>query len=89
MELRGLTAERRHADGVLEQPAGVGMVRLGRGQPTQRRAQRVVGHESSYRLSQPCVRDLACEELQEPVELIRVSPHRGHELRGVGLRRFQ
>jgi hypothetical protein len=35
MELCALPADRCDADRVLEQPAGVGMVRLGRGQPSK------------------------------------------------------
>src|SRR5919204_6372983 len=71
VELRRLAAERRHADGVLEQPAGVRVVVLeGRREVTQRAA----GEHSLDRLPQARVRDLGRQELEEAFELVRVAP---------------
>ena len=53
------------------------MVILRRGKPTQRRAQHVVREEPGHDARETVVRDLAGEELQEPVELVRVPPQAG------------
>ena len=89
MELAQLAADRRDADRVLEQAARVVVVPVGRGreraQPPRgspgRRGTRCDGR------AQARVRDLAGEELEEAVELVRVAAHRGREARRVGVRR--
>jgi hypothetical protein len=84
MELRDLAADRRHADGVLQQPARVRVVRVGgrRIRPQLRRAQHPL-HAGAKR----GVRDLGGEELEEALELVCVAPHRGRERGRIGLRR--
>jgi hypothetical protein len=74
VELRGLAAQGRHTDGVLEQPARVGVVCLRRRQASQRRPQRLVRDEPPDGRPQPWMRDLGGQELQEAVELRRVPP---------------
>jgi hypothetical protein len=69
MQLRRFAAQRRHADGVLEQPARVGVMRLGRRQRPQQRAQRLVRHEPPNGCTQARVRDLGGQELEEAVQL--------------------
>ena len=89
MKLSGLPAQRRDADGVLEQPASVGVVALGRRQPAHRPANEVVGDEAVDEVAQPPVRDLAREELEEAVELRSVPPKRGRQRRRVVGSRLQ
>src|ERR671934_2112554 len=67
VELRRLAAERRHADGVLEQPACVRvMVLEGRGEVAQRPA----GQDPLDDSAQRRMRDLGGEELEEAFELV-------------------
>src|SRR6266545_3054580 len=70
MQLRRLAADRCDADGVLEQAAGVRVVRFGRGQPPQRAAKGVVREKSTDRGTETAVRDLAGEKLEKAVELV-------------------
>src|SRR5437763_7682723 len=74
VELRGLAAERRHADGVLEQPARVRVVILERRGEVAKRA---AGERLLDGAAQPRVRDLCGEELEEAFELVRLGPKRG------------
>src|SRR5436190_3618591 len=70
VELRGLAAERRDADGVLQQPAGVRVVVV------ERRGVRrevSVAQRATHRRREAAMRDLAGEELEEPGELLRVA----------------
>src|SRR3954452_19197273 len=64
MQLCGLAADRRDADGVLEQATRVAVVAVGRRrQRAERSAEGVIGEQASDRCLQPGVRDLAGEEL--------------------------
>jgi len=76
VELGRLAADRRDRDGVLEQAAGVGVVGLRGGQPTQGAAQLAVRQRPLDRGAQSRVRDLAGEELEESVQLVGVAPER-------------
>ena len=81
MQLRGLAAERRDADRVLEQPARVAVVPVGarsRERPV-RPANVVVRQHGARQLRQPLVRELGDEEIEEPFELVCVAAQRGHE----------
>ena len=81
MELSDLAADRRDADGVLEEPAGVPVVSLDRrGELAQPSPEIVVSDEAPDRSLQAGMRDLAGEELEEPLELVCVPAHRGREL---------
>ncbi len=71
MELRRLAAERRHADRVLEQPAGVGVVSVRR---RRVRGEVAVGEDGAHRRREAVVRQLAGEKLEEAVAARR---HRG------------
>jgi uncharacterized protein (DUF1015 family) len=89
VELRGLPAERGNADGVLEEPAGVAVVPV---RPSSRKcpergAEPGVNQDAVSHGSKPRVRDLPDQELEEPIELIRVTAHRRCQLRRIGVRR--
>src|SRR5690242_21679966 len=56
VQLRGLAADRGDADGVLEQAAGVRVVRLGGRQPAQAGPDRLVVEEAQYGRAQAWVR---------------------------------
>ncbi len=80
VELGRLAREGCDAHGVLEQPAGVAVVALGRrGQLAQARAHRRIVDEACDHGAQADVRDLPGEELEEAVELVRIAAHRGRE----------
>src|SRR5205823_10207200 len=85
MKLRSLPAHRRNPDRVLEQPAGVRMVRLGGRQPSQRGPDDIIGQEASDYSGQPGMRDLACKEVEEAVELVGVTAERRSQVGGVRL----
>jgi uncharacterized protein (DUF1015 family) len=87
VELGGLPRERRHPNRVLEEPARVAMVPVGAGgrKRAERRADLRVADERADELREARVRDLVGEELEEPVELLRVSPERRRQLRRVGV----
>src|SRR6266542_2435019 len=87
VQLRRLAADRRDADGVLEEPAGVRVVRLCGRKPAERSPQELVCEEPSDDLGQSLVCDLPGEELQEAVQLVGVSPERRCERGRVGVRR--
>src|ERR687888_1364440 len=66
------------------------MVRFGGGQPSQRRSQLVVREEPDNQSSEPWMRDLAGEEIEETVQLVSVTTERRREVCGIGLwRRFE
>ena len=82
VELRGLAAQRRHADRVLEEPAGVGVVVVGGRRPG---AQVAVGEHRPDRGRQAGMADLLDEEVEEPLQLGAVASERRRERRGVDL----
>ena len=87
VELRHVAAERRDRDGVLEEPAGVPVVAVGRrGERAEARADLRVPDEAPGERAQPRVRDLGSEELEEAVELVEVPPRFRNERCRVGLR---
>ena len=74
VQLGRLPAKRRHADCVLEQPACVGVVRVGRSwELAQPLPDGGVGEKPAHRLLEPGVRNLLREEVEKAVELIRIS----------------
>ena len=80
VELAQLAADRRDADRVLEQPAGVGVVGVGRGrQRAEPPADLLVAEDALDDAAQAFVGDPVGEELEEAVELVRVAAHRGRE----------
>ena len=89
MELRGLAAERGDADRVLEESARVAVMTVGAGswEPSHPPSEVVVAEHCIDRFGQSKVGDLSGEELEEPVELVCVSPHRRHEQGRVRARR--
>ena len=85
VELHRLAAERGDADRVLEQAAGVAMVavRPGSGERAKRRTEVGVAEKRGH---EPCklrMGDLRGEELEEPVELVRVAAHGRDERRRI------
>jgi uncharacterized protein DUF1015 len=81
VHLRGFAAERCDGDGVLEQAAGVDVVRLrARGQFAKSSAEPLIREEPPDERLQPDVRDLAGEKLEEAVQLVGVPTHRGRQL---------
>ena len=87
MELRGLATQGRDADGVLEEAARVAVVPVDTG--GRERAERFpdvgVPGEGVDDGGEPLVGDLGRKELEEAVELVRVSPEGGRELGRVGV----
>ena len=82
MQLAELAADRRDADRVLEQAAGVVVVAVGGGgQRAEPAADLRVAEDAPDGRLQPGVRDLAGEELEEAVELVGVAAHRRREAR--------
>src|SRR5207244_2233803 len=80
VQLAELATDRRDADGVLEQATRVVVVAVGcGGQRAQAAADLRVAEETLDGRPQALVRDLAGEVLEEPVQLVRVAPHRGRE----------
>ena len=76
MELGDLAADRRHADGVLQQAARIAVMPFDRRrQRAQLRSQLVVLHEAPDSGLQAGMRDLAREELEKAVQLVRVAAH--------------
>ena len=86
MELRRLARERRDADRVLEQPACVGVVILGRRR--ERREVAVAEHRLDGR-AQPGMRELGDEEVEEPAELVAVAAQRRRQRLRVDVRRLE
>ena len=87
MELCGLAAQRGHADGVLEEAARVAVVRVGAGsgKGAERLANPSVPDEGVDRRGESRMRDLGCQELEEPVQLVRVAPERRREVGRIGV----
>ncbi len=84
MNLRGLAAERRDGDGVLEEAAGVDVVCLrASGQLAEPRPEWLVREESPDECLQTGVGDLAGEKFEEAVQLVGVPAHRRRQLGGV------
>src|SRR5215211_2326920 len=74
VELGRLAAERRDADRVLEQPARVRVVAVGRRWKCTKACPEVgVSEEPPDEAAQPGVGDLVGEELEEPVQLVEVA----------------
>ncbi len=89
MELRGLAAQRGHADRMLEESARVAVVgaRACGGKRAQRGPDGILGEDGDDDDGEPAMRDLACEEVEKAVELVGVAPHRRRQLRWIGVRR--
>ena len=87
MELRRLPAERRHADGVLEEATRVAVmpVRGGGGQRTEGLADVGIANERVDHRREALVRDLGCEELEEAVELVGIAAQGRGERRRIGV----
>jgi hypothetical protein len=79
MQLRGLPADGRHADRVLEQTAGVRVMRVCGGQASQRLPDIPVVEEPRNDPAQARMGDLACQELEETVQLVGIASHCGSE----------
>ena len=76
VQLRRLAAQRRDADRVLEQPAGVAVVTVragGRERPERRSRIRSSPRTPATTRREPGMGDLAREEVEEAVELVRVA----------------
>src|SRR5205085_11379180 len=87
VDLGQLAAEGRYADRVLEQAARVGVMAV---RCRRVRQQRRVGKRSRDDPPQLLVVHLGDEELEEPLELARVTPQPGRQSRRVDvLRRFE
>jgi hypothetical protein len=76
VQLRGLAAERRDPDRVLEQAAGIAVMAVGAGggQRAERPSHLGVADERADHGRQALVSDLRSQELEESVELVRVPP---------------
>jgi uncharacterized protein (DUF1015 family) len=87
MELRGLAAQRRDADGVLEKASRIPVVAVcpGRRKRAERLPEINVATERVDHGGEPLVGDLGREELEEAVQLVRVSPEGRRELDRVGV----
>ena len=83
VQLRCLARQRRDANRVLEQAARVGVVRLGGGQLSQRLPDLGVAEEPPHERSQAGMRELAGEELEEAVQLVRVAAQPRREARRI------
>ena len=88
MELGGLPTERRNPYGVLQQPAGVPVVavRSCGGKRPKRSADAVVAENPGHRRCEAAMADLAREEVEEAVELLRVAPHGRCQLSWIAVR---
>src|SRR4029453_8819593 len=87
MELGGLAAQRRDRDRVLEQPARVGVMGVGRRrQGAHALAEDSVSDQAIEPRGTTRMRDLGRKEVEEAVELLDLAPRLGDERGGVGLR---
>ena len=79
VELRGLAAESRDTDGVLEQATRVAVVTLRPGgrKLTQTLANLGLGENPADERCEARMRELGGEELEEPLELVGVATQRG------------
>jgi uncharacterized protein (DUF1015 family) len=80
MQLRQLAADRRNANRVLEQAAGVRMMPFGCGRI---RPKRRTGEDPARRLREARVLDLGDQELEKALQLVGVTPHGRRERRRV------
>ena len=87
MELRGLAAQGRDPDRVLEESAGVAVVtvRSRRGKRAESGADRGVAHERVHDRRQPGMCDLSGEKFEEAVQLVGVAPEGRRQLRRIGV----
>jgi hypothetical protein len=90
VQLSDVPADRRHCNGVLEQPTAVGVMRVGRGgQDTKPSADAGVADEAADESTELRVGDLGSEELEETVQFLYV-PARLRDERGrIGLGGFE
>lgn len=90
VELRRLAAQRRDADGVLEETARVPVMAVGAGgrKRAETRSDLRVAEECVDDGSKPVVGDLRRQELEEAVELVRIASHRRRQLGRVGVCRL-
>jgi uncharacterized protein (DUF1015 family) len=88
MQLCRLAHERGHADRVLEQAPRIRVVRLRRRQLSERPPQRGVGGERSDHGGKAWMRDLARQELEEPVQLVGVTTQPRCQSRRIGVGRL-
>src|SRR4029453_10214801 len=78
MELGGLAAQRRDRDRVLEQPARVGVMGVGRRrQGAHALAEDSVSDEAIEQLAKPRMRDLGRKEVEKAVEILDLAPRLG------------
>jgi Protein of unknown function (DUF1015) len=90
VELGDVAADRRDRDRVLEEAAGVGVMRVRcGGQYPQARAQVDVTREASHERVQLRMGDLRGEKLEEAVELLDVTTGFRHQGRRIRLRRLE
>jgi hypothetical protein len=81
VELGHLAADRRDADCVLQEPTGIAVVTFDRCRKgPEPGTEVVVADEAPYGRFETRVRDLACEELEKPLELVGIAAHRRREL---------
>ena len=86
LPLRGLAAERRDRDGVLDQPARVGVVsRLGRRGRAEARAVGRVAEDPLDDAPQRVVVDLGDQEVEVAVEVVDVATRTRHQLERVAV----
>jgi hypothetical protein len=86
VELAELTADRRDADRVLEQSAGIDVVEVGRRRESSEPPPGLAVEHRVDRRAQAGVRDLPADEVEEALELVRVAAERRRERRRVGVR---
>src|SRR5215207_1728387 len=91
MDLRGVAADRRHCDGVLEQAPGVVVVDVrARRELADAAPEHLVGEKAPDERLQAEMPELATEELEKAVELVGVAPESRGKSRGVlALGRFE
>ena len=87
VQLGRLPADSRHADSVLEQAARVGVMRLGGRESPEGRADRLVVEEAQHRCAQAGMCHLRREELEEALQLVRVTADRRRKVSGIRFRR--
>ena len=89
MQLCGLAAKRGDSDGVLEEAARVAVMAVGTGcrEGAERLADPGISDEGVHRCREPVVRDLGRQELEESVQLVRVTAERRREVGRIGVLR--
>src|SRR5439155_25892778 len=83
VELAELAADRGYADRVLEQPARVDVVAVGRGRERTQPLPCLGVEDGGDGRLQPRVGELCGEEVEEPVQLVRVAAHRRCQRGGI------